>query len=291
MQKFAKEVRALPAALQQYVLSGVWEDKTQEIGARYQLSDEQIYQLQVEVALVLVGLERPGDFGLNTEPILPTNTPGNIMEEIQAEIFQPILTDLARYNSYLDEQDKIMDERLKNLPEGMRQSLRSLNTEQVVQEIGQKHALHVDQMGRLNEEMWRVVTGETKATDFANKISQATNIGGSEAEQIAGEISNRIFIPIREAMKAVDERQGTPSPEELLREIEHTTAPKAPVPEPETPTSTPLGAGSLLERKLSETVSMKPSEQVIEGQPDLPVDSSGSESVIKHTDPYREPLE
>lgn len=150
-----------------------------------------------------------------------------------------------------------LEKQFATAPDMIRQALFSDETSAAVRAIGDKHGLHIDQIGSLADEIGVTMLGLEPASDFIKNIQTRLNISASEAEQIAMEVNKNIFLRLREVMK---------KPEEI----------------PETPTPTNLDAApSLLERKLSEPVSQQASERVVES----------NAKPIQHVDPYLEPIE
>lgn len=272
-QELSKNWYRLPKMLQDFILDGSWEDKLDEICKRHQLSEEQSYALKIEVSLVLFGLENPADFATNVQETLPNIETSGIIADVQEEIFKSVKEQLAELNSKLDQEDKLVNERVRNLPPELQQAINSNDSEKVVQKIGKKYNLHIDQVGELDNEVWQVMLGVKTSANFVISIMQRLKIDGQTAENIAREANEEIFLKIRESLKQMGENKNTPKPEELLHELERHTSPAA---MPEKP--------SIFERKLSEPVNLKP-------ETSAPPPTPAPEIPIKKVDPYHEPIE
>lgn len=259
-QKLAKEWKNLPRPLQKFVLNGGWEDKLSLLGERFGLQPDQAYQLKIEVALVLFGLENPADLATNVKETLPATQISDIISSIRREIFQEIDGELNKLNTELDIQDQMINERMEKLPLDLQQAINSTDNEQIIQEIGKRHHLHIDQIGELDNEIWQVMLGLEPAANFTTKIQARLGISQNEAEQIAGEVNSEIFLPIRESLKQIEENRD--APEKL----------------------------SIFERKLSEAVNLKPTDQTLTINPDVPAAPLSQTSTV-HFDPYHEPLD
>ncbi len=161
-----------------------------------------------------------------------------------------------------DIQQKIQ-ERLIELPQDVQDAVASADLEKTIQEIGAAHQLHIDQIQELWNFTMLVMLGFAKAENFKNLLIDQVHIPPDAADTIEGEISQKIFLPIRESMKAFargqeDEEEaqeplpnaGTPIvinkiPEATAPSIvsspaaEPVSSPKVDVPPPYTPSPEP----------------------------------------------------
>ena len=101
------------------------------------------------------------------------------------------------------ESEKIIEEQVKKLPQEVKDALASENLHNSVVAIGQKHHLHVDQVGLLENEVVLVMMGLVNPVDLPGELVKELAIETTVADSIAGEVSNSIFMPIREAMKNI----------------------------------------------------------------------------------------
>lgn len=62
-----------------------------------------------------------------------------------------------------------------------------------IEEIGQMYALNIDQMGMLDEEIQKILLGESKATEFAKNIDDLLGIGRDKSRQITEELNKRVM--------------------------------------------------------------------------------------------------
>ena len=91
-QTIQEEVMKLPKDRQDAVKSFDWVSKTEEIGKKFLLLENEINDLQVETLLVLVGLEDGSYFSQNIENEVGTSKEeaDKIAEEILQKVFAPI---------------------------------------------------------------------------------------------------------------------------------------------------------------------------------------------------------
>ncbi|MEK7650789.1 MAG: hypothetical protein AAB364_02905 [Patescibacteria group bacterium] len=273
-QELSKNWHKLPKMLQDFILDGDWEDNLDTICKRHQLSEEQSYALKVETSLVLFGLEAPTDFAANVQGTLPNIETSGVIANVQEEIFKNVKEQLTELNSKLDQEDQMVNERIKKLPPELQQAISSNDSERIVQEIGKKYGLHIDQVGELDNEVWQVMLGVKTSANFVVSIMERLKVDGQTAENIAREANEKIFLKIRESLKQMEENKNTPKPEELLHELEQHTSPASLAEKP-----------SIFERKLSEPVNLKPETPA----PTPP--TPAPEIPIKKVDPYHEPIE
>lgn len=105
-----------------------------------------------------------------------------------------------------------IEQRLAELPQDVRDAVLSAQLGEHVREIGQRHALHIDQAGVLEDEVMLVMLGFFKPEDFSNQIAAQLRIPAADADAIAQEVNQQIFLPIRESMKRFAESKTSPAP-------------------------------------------------------------------------------
>lgn len=104
-------------------------------------------------------------------------------------------------------QQKI-ETRLAELPENVREAVLSADLSTHVHDIGSRHNLHVDQIGKLEDEVMLVMLGFFEPEAFSAQLEQQLLIPAVDANAIAGEVSAEIFMPIRESLKKfMDEKR------------------------------------------------------------------------------------
>ncbi len=225
------------------------------------------------------------------------------------------------------ESEKIISDQVKKLPREVKEALASEDLHKNILSIGQAHHLHVDQIGLLEDETVLVMMGLAAPADFPQEIVKQLSVSQADAEAIAGEVSDKIFLPIREAMKKFTEQPEleksvvmpsaaasapippAPKPiEQIVPAAKPITTPAAPaltVPSTPAPASLPAPAKvpeiHAADMMLSQpTISLpKPAAPAttaapLPPQPKAPA-SSPATPVVKDAaykqDPYREPPE
>ena len=193
-----------------------------------------------------------------------------------------------------------INERFQMLSPTVQDIILSVEIADAIKEITKKNDLHMDTAGLLNEEITYVIVGAEKSVNFVSNLKTKVHIPEDKVNSVAGDVNDKIFLPVREALKnaankpaqdikseVVEESNLHKKEVELETRINHaplteseeirqhveaqrvvgnTTAPP-----PNLPTSTPVDA---------------PTEQKEEKQK-----PSFENKKPSHVDPYREPFE
>ncbi len=186
--------------------------------------------------------------------------------------------------------DQQIQQRLAELPEDVRNTVLSADVGKRIQEIGADNKLHIDQINILENETLMVMLGFTDPSDFADTLIKQLSIPNEAAEKIAGDMAEKLFVPIRESMKKYyDERASKLTPTEIAAAPAAVAG--APTPE-ESDTSSPeiISLGKTLQEisdadimLTGKTVVLPGKEKVEQTAPLAP--KTGTYKM----DPYREP--
>jgi hypothetical protein len=186
-----------------------------------------------------------------------------------------------------------------------------------ITKVGEKHALHIDQMGQLNTEVGYVMMGLTPAADLPGIIEDDFGIEEEKAQAIAKDIDEMLFTKIRDSMKQVVAPTppviNAPSQKPPLSSILPTpTAPIAAMPSTPTtsapsvspapkplmpaapmPTSIEMPPKKVVEKLEVKQADMMLSEPTITKTPEIILKTSSTTAPPKpqgyKADPYREP--
>lgn len=96
---------------------------------------------------------------------------------------------------------KIFRERYEKLPSDLREAIFSEENADKIQEISKKYSLYVDKMGELAEESGLVMLGFTHPKDFIKNLSERLGVDAEKAKEIAKDVNEQIFGPVRESLK------------------------------------------------------------------------------------------
>jgi len=175
--------------------------------------------------------------------------------------------------------------RYKKLPQDVKDAIFSVDTANAIYNIGMRHKLMIDKIGKLAEETGLVMLGLIHPADFIINLSNRLEVDKKTAKKIAEEINREIFAKIRESLKkmhgiideAVEEEQAPKEQSEAVPEIlKGTTAPE------------PIGPD--FETKIKQEVSRSPA--VMSKRKELPQSQKKPTSGYPGgKDPYREPID
>ncbi|MEA1929551.1 MAG: hypothetical protein U9M92_01520 [Patescibacteria group bacterium] len=286
IKQFAAELPYLPSRLQDFIRHDNWEDKLIEIGRRYQLDSGQIHDLKIEVALVLFGLEELNDFGSNIKKAINLPTTDQLINGVRERVFRDVEETILKLNTEQQAREQKINDRYSTLPTSIREVLSSMDTEAKTMFIAQQHNLHIDQMGKLNEEATKVILGQTTATQFPKQLQTSLGIDMETATKISEEINKQIFLPIRIAMRDVEK----PDLSELSTAAPPNNLPVAPEGgAKKTAPSGEAGQPNMFEQKLGGHYKLPRVEIATKKNFGSPIESLPVDTAPKHVDPYREP--
>jgi len=101
-----------------------------------------------------------------------------------------------------------VEKRLAELPEDVRAAVLGADLDKQVQEIGTKYRLHIDQAGALGDEVLLAMLGFTELESLPASLAEQVHIAPDVAQKIAQDVSEKLFLPIRESMKKFQESRA-----------------------------------------------------------------------------------
>ncbi len=126
-------------------------------------------------------------------------------ESAQLPLDEKNVRALLRIASGTTYSEQELREAFADLPQGLRQSISSVDTANAVQEIAKKYLLHVDQMGALASETGLVLLGLTHPAEFIGNLARRLRLPEEKAKEIAREVSAEILVKVREALRGLHE--------------------------------------------------------------------------------------
>lgn len=109
-----------------------------------------------------------------------------------------------------------MREQLKALPPQVRRAISSVDLRSKIGSIGTKHALHIDQVGLLENETLLTMLGLEPLDEYAGNIETELRIPREKALQISADINAHILEPIRSFLRdETTPRDEPPAPAPL----------------------------------------------------------------------------
>lgn len=107
-----------------------------------------------------------------------------------------------------DKEELEFQERFKSLPEDLQTAFTSSEVTDAIIGIGKKHNLLVDKIGRLGDETGSVMLGLTPPKDYIKNLMSKLGVDQAKAKEIAEEINQNVFQPVRESLKKVHGLSG-----------------------------------------------------------------------------------
>ncbi len=108
----------------------------------------------------------------------------------------------------MDDQRKNTREQLKeqinNLPADVREAIISVDYQTKLQEITKRQKLLIDQASKLEMETTLVMIGLEPLSDFIGNLQRELSIPDTRAKEIAVDVSESIFKPIRESLHSMN---------------------------------------------------------------------------------------
>ncbi len=135
-----------------------------------------------------------------------------------------------------NETEKIIKERLAELPNSIKRAIFKTDIGGAIQRISQRNRLHLDQASNLETEIMLVMLGLEPSDDFVKNLATNLSIDQNFASRLSGEINNEIFNVVKMNMMKEEEKEAGPSSlrpttiepkpaeisrEEVLKEIEN----------------------------------------------------------------------
>ena len=207
--------------------------------------------------------------------------------------------------NYTDQQ---ISQMYDSLPEDLKDSIFSVDTTSVVNEIGRKYGLAIDKIGDLANETGMVMLGVTHPNEFIGNLADRLDVDKEKARAIAQEINEQIFKKVRESLRKIhniregaEEEQKTEierhqgpslmagqSREDILKEIEKDHSQENLVPD------IMKGNANPFEEKMKEGVLIAPVEEkhyIEESAKTALLPEPEKPKKYQGFDPYKEPIE
>ncbi len=103
---------------------------------------------------------------------------------------------------------KEMQTRFELLPEEIQKVITGSEYQMKLFEIAKKNKLTYEQLGTVEMETTMVLLGMTKPDDFRDEIQVELKLNDPEIEVLVKDISEIVFVPVREALKQVYEKKA-----------------------------------------------------------------------------------
>lgn len=121
-----------------------------------------------------------------------------------------------------EETQKIIEEQMKILPADVKTAIISIDYKKKLEEITKRQKLMIDQAGKLEMETTLVMIGLEPLADYIDNIERELELSETRAKEIAMDVSDSIFKPIRESLQKMNddlENEGIVAEEEKVTGI------------------------------------------------------------------------
>jgi hypothetical protein len=117
-----------------------------------------------------------------------------------------------------EETQKTIEEQMAALPQEIKTILANFDWASRSNELGQKHGIHVDQLGQLQTEILMVLIGIIPPDEFENELKTVLGLPAEKVTAIVNDANEMIFKPVRQSL--VDVYEGVLTDEDVAPETE-----------------------------------------------------------------------
>ncbi|MBP7831874.1 MAG: hypothetical protein KA028_02560 [Candidatus Pacebacteria bacterium] len=100
----------------------------------------------------------------------------------------------------MDSSQKLIEDRLAQLPPYIKTALANINWAPEILSIGKKHGLHVDEMGTLQTETVLVLVGLVHPNEYASNLAHELHVPKDKIDGIVADVNERILKTIRQSL-------------------------------------------------------------------------------------------
>lgn len=207
--KIAEYYAKLPEKAQVMFSDMKWMEVLKNVSELHKFSQAQNEILGTETTLVLLGiisLEEYQDV-LENELKLDKDLFKKVFREIEEQIIRPVRTDLIQAHNQ-NKTDLVeekygpkLDERFSKLSPEIRSAIESTNYQKTIVDIGAKEKLTTDQLGKLEEEVTKIMLGTENQLAFRSNLREKLGLNEEKTSAIITAVNGHIFAPIRDFFK------------------------------------------------------------------------------------------
>lgn len=184
-------------------------------------------------------------------------------------------------------------EKIASLPPDVQKFLYSPEMHTLMQQIGGKHQLHIDQIGEMEGEVVAAMIGIEDIQKLPENLAEELKIDAVKSQALVKEINEQVFLKIRGSMKKTYEANKTVTP---VAESRPAAANVVPISKP-SPVVTPPVVPKPLEMHPADmmltqkSVSSAPVMSAPAPKPPTPLEAPKIAAKPYGTDPYQEPIQ
>lgn len=106
----------------------------------------------------------------------------------------------------MDDTQKIIQEQFKTLPKTLQDAILTADLPGKMKMISEKHKLHIDKAAIFENETMLIMLGLENHTDYADNLKKEMGISDEVAQEITKDVNDQIFLPIRESLKEMENK-------------------------------------------------------------------------------------
>ena len=211
-KKIAEYFAKLPVDMQTMFASMEWMKTLENISTKFSLTTLQIQSLGTETTLLLLGIIHPDEFDnfIRTEMSLTKDTADKIIVEINLGILNKWRTALGETyeKNVAGEAERVyggdvkLDDRFAKLPPEIKDAITNSNYQAELASVAKAKGLSIDDMGKLEQVVNKVMLGIDHPESFEQNLKQALGVDSIKAGELTNEINEKVFKNIREVLKS-----------------------------------------------------------------------------------------
>lgn len=89
----------------------------------------------------------------------------------------------------------------QNLPDDVKTVVSGFKYDDALKAVHVKYKLHIDQASTLEQEIAKIIFGETKSQALISRLQSELRIPAEQAREMAFEINTNLLMPIQNALK------------------------------------------------------------------------------------------
>lgn len=104
-------------------------------------------------------------------------------------------------------QEQEIRRRFDTLPKPLKNAIANLEMGEIAEKLRQKYNIHVDQLGKIAEEITLTMVGLTRPSNFGQNIKNKTGLADDIVNLITYDLNQEIFFPIRQELENLSSAQ------------------------------------------------------------------------------------
>lgn len=106
----------------------------------------------------------------------------------------------------MDDTQKIIQEQFQKLPKSLQDAILAVDLHDKMKVISEKHKLLIDKAAIFENETMLIMLGLESHTDYTDNLKKELRISDEQAQEIAKDVNEQIFLPIRESLKEMENK-------------------------------------------------------------------------------------